>query len=429
IGAGGGASESNQIISIIQSKDGPDLLEIFEKDYVSPASTGSLRIKPKPNANGTVQITVRVQDDGPGTPSPNVNFITRTFDFVITSVNDLPEFVSEEVTQAEPGKPYQYSIEVLDVDGDIITLTVITKPAWLTFIPGANGQATLSGTPPANTSGDFTVELQASDPTGSIVPSNFTITVNSRPVVSPVTVTLNEDEPHTFNNSDFAPGFADADSNPIAEIQITKLPVRGTLTFKGNPVATGDKIPDSELSSLIFTPLTDSTVPDTLRWNASDGFMLYSLLDTYAVMNIVSLNDAPVITVIEPETDTIKYELGSEVPRLLTPTFTGIDPDGDNITSAEIGFKRIGNYQYREEKEQLLFESTPKISGSYNEAAGILTLEGIATPEEYSTAIKTIRYNYENVTDLQDTVNLRSVYVALSDTKGATSLQKARTIR
>ena len=74
ISVGGGVAESGQALTFIPSTDKPELFELFEVVYVSPQATGSLRIKPKPNAFGTAQITLRLQDDGPGT-APNVNFV------------------------------------------------------------------------------------------------------------------------------------------------------------------------------------------------------------------------------------------------------------------------------------------------------------------------------------------------------------------
>lgn len=429
ITAGGGIAESGQVLTVIPSTDMPELFEIFKEEYTSPATSGSLRIKPKANANGTAQITVRVQDDGTPTPAPNVNFTTRTFTLVITAVNDPPVFISEAETITEPGKPYEYAIDVIDVDGEVITLTAVTKPAWLTFTLGTNGKATLSGTPTAGVSGDFTVVLEAKDPSGTPILQEFTITVNSRPVLSPVTITLNEDEPHTFSSADFAPGFSDGDANPIAELQITQLPIRGVLRLNNNPVSAGDKIAQADLAGLVYTPLQDSTEPDTLYWNASDGFLFYALTDTYAKLNILSLNDAPVITAFEPETDTLKYEFGSEFPVALTTLFDGYDPDNDNITSAEIGFKRIGIYQYKAENDVLVFQSTAKITGDYDEAGGVLTLSGPATAAEYVEAIRSIKYNHVDARELfKENEKIRSISVAFSDSKGATSQQQERIV-
>lgn len=407
---GGGPDENAQTITVIASTDKPELFEIFE---TTPPPTASLRLKPKAEAFGTAQITIKVQDSGPNSPAPNVNFITRVFTLDITPMNDLPKFVSEPGKFAEPGVPYVYLVDVVDVDGDVITLTAPTMPGWLTFTPGTNGKATLSGTPPSGQTGDTNVLIEATDPTGPLVQQPYTITVNSRPILSPVTIQFDEDTNLEFTTKNFTDGFDDPDGNPLAELQITQLPnpEKGTLTFNNNPVAEGDKIPAAEISALKYAPALNATGTDTLFWNASDGYFFYALQPTYTVFNIKPSNDPPIITVLE--TDTLKYELGSEVPVLLTPAFDGYDPDGDLIAGAEIGFKRLDENAFREDNDRLIFNSTnPKITGEYTDA-GILTLKGSATAAEYVEAIRTIRYNYVDATEIL--LDTRSIYIELSD--------------
>jgi gliding motility-associated-like protein len=402
---------------------------VLDKELNAP--NGSVRVLPKANANGVAQITVRVEDSGPNSPAPNVNFINRTFNLTITPVNDDVQFVSTPSQFIEPLNLYTYNIEVVDVDGDPITLTVSSLPAWLTYTPGTNGKGTISGTPPAGTSGDFEIDVRGKDPTGEIVLGDFTLTVNSRPVVSPFTITTAEDAPYAFEGDEFEAGYEDADGNPLEEIEITDLPdpSKGRLTFNGAPVDVGMKILAADIQKLVYTPEPNSIASDTIRWKARDGFMLYSSTDTYVVITITPSNDAPVIRIPESyvlETDTLFYELGSEVAVFMSPLFEASDPDGDNISGAEIGFKRIAPFQYRSEHDVLIFEGTPKITGTYDELSGILTLNGIATAQEYADAIRSIKFNYVDAQELL--LDTRSVYVTLSDVQGANSAQESRII-
>jgi len=424
ISAGGGAGESAQVLSFILSTNKPELFDVFEVVYTSPQGTASLRILLKPNANGSAQITLRLSDDGPGSPAPNVNFVIQTFTLVITPVNDLPVFQSVPIELAEAGVLYTYAIVATDADGQVITLTAPTKPAWMTFKLGTNGKATLSGTPPVGTTGSVDIVIIAKDPSGEPVEQSYTLSINSRPVLSPISITLNEDIPYTFTLQDFAAGFSDADGNPLDELEITELPDRGILKLNNTAVTVGDKIPASSIALLTYTPLADSTGMDTLRWSAADGFQLYSLEDTYALFNVVPSNDPPIISVIE--SDSLKYELGSEIPVFLTPTFDGYDPDGDDLTGAEIGFLRIDAFRYSAENDVLLFQGTPKITGSYDDAAGVLTLSGKATAKEYVDAIRSIKYNYIDAKELL--FDPRSVSITLSDGQSK-SLQKERIVK
>ncbi|HMG89594.1 MAG TPA: gliding motility-associated C-terminal domain-containing protein, partial [Chryseolinea sp.] len=382
-----------------------------DDDIILP--TGSIRVKPKPNASGTAQVTVRISDSGPNSPSPNVNFINRTFTLTIESVNDDVVFTSTAGQFVEPANLYTYNIEVVDVDGDPITLTAPTIPAWLTLTAVSNGRATLSGTPPLGTSGDFAVELRAKDPTGTIVHQDFSITVNSRPVLTPFNVAVTEDSPHVFTSDEFDEGFFDADVNSLAEIEITELPANGTLTYNNNPVTIGMKIVSTDISKLVYTPEPNSTGQDTLRWNASDGFNLYSINDSYVLLNVSPVNDAPIINIPESdvaETDTLKYELGSEVPVFLTAQFEGKDPDEDNIVSAVV---RIEDTKYRPENERLTFVGTANITGVFNENSGVLNLTGSAPAAEYVEVIKSVKYNYIDTRELL--LDTRRIEVTMSD--------------
>ncbi|AYB34051.1 tandem-95 repeat protein [Chryseolinea soli] len=406
ISTGGG---ENQTLTVTASTNKPELFETFEVVYTSPQATGSLKVKTKANANGTAQITVRVEDDGPGTPAPNVNFVTKVFNLAITPVNDLPVFTSQPIVLVEAGKPYEYLVEVTDVEGDAITLTAPTKPSWLTFTVTANGKGKLAGTPPLTASGPVDVKLQAKDGSPTLVDQAYKLVVNSRPVVKPFAVTTQEDTTYPFTIAQYAAAFSDADGNPIVEIQITQLPQRGHLTVNNTTVSQGDKISAGLLSTLKYTPQQDSTGADTLRWMASDGF-LYSLAGTYVAINVTPVNDAPIITFIE--SDTLKYELGSEVPVAFSPQFDAYDPDKDDLTGAEIGFRQEN---YRLLNEMLLFTNTANIKGTFNPDAGVLSLTGKATAKEYRDAIRSVQYNYINAIDI--ILDSRTVYVTLSDGK------------
>jgi gliding motility-associated-like protein len=407
ISPGGGPPESSQTLEQFVSVDNADLFdEVPNVEIVG--SSGTLRFKLKPNANGAAQITVKLQDNG--TPAPAS--ITRVFTLTITPSNDLPEFTTMAPTTAEPGILYTYNVEVTDVDGEAITLTAPTKPTWLNFVNGTNGKATLSGTPPLGPGGDVEVLLEAKDPTGTPVLQPITISVNSRPVLEPIVVSIVEDESYTFKGSDFSAGFSDAEGNPLAELEITELPQNGTLTYDGNPVAVGAKIPAADISKLRYTPTSNFIGNDTFRWNAGDGF-IFSTTDTDATITVTPVNDAPIVRIPEahdPNTDTLKYELGSEIPVFVTTQFEVSDPDGDNIASAVV---RIEGVTYRPENEVLTFVPTANVSGSFNDNSGVLTLTGSATAAEYVEVIRSVKYNYINTREL--ILDTRSVSVTMFD--------------
>ncbi|HTE34129.1 MAG TPA: gliding motility-associated C-terminal domain-containing protein, partial [Chryseolinea sp.] len=253
----------------------------------------------------------------------------------------------------------------------------------------------------------------------------YTLIVNSKPVVSQVSVSTNEDVPLALNAGNFAGGFSDADGNPLAEIQIIKLPVNGELlTATGTQIQVGEKFAEDVIQSLVYKPSENFHGIDSLGWNGADGLHQYAVKSTRMTITVNSVNDIPVIKVLEDESDTLFYEVGGELPVQLTKTFDGEDPDGDELTSAAIAFKSTDNSPYRPLNDVLSFNATAKIKGEFNSLSGVLSLTGKATATEYDSAIRSIQYSYVNALDL--ILDTRSVSITLSD--GQLSVPRSRTI-
>ena len=428
ISPGGGTPEQNQFpnLKLIVGID-PQIADVTQ-EYTPGQTTGTLRIKPKANASGTAQVTLRLEDGGDNAPVPNVNFITRVFDLVIDPVNDHPVIVSTPGQIAEPGIPYSYQIEVTDADNDPLTITAPNIPPWLTLTQVSNGIATLTGTPPPLATGDVTIELYVQDVASELVTGSYTISVNSRPVVAKITINIDEDTQRPLTVADFTPGFNDTDGNPLAELEVTKLPLHGRVTTTNNTlVQLHDKFAVAAIPSLTYIPDENFTGVDSLRWNGADGFLLYAIKDAQIQINVKSVNDPPIIVTMELESDTLKYELGSEEPQPLTKIFDGVDPDGDDLTGVTIAFKRIDNFQYRPENDLLTFTATSKITGNFEPTSGILKLSGAATSTEYDSVIRSVRYSYVQARDLL--LDTRSVSITLSDGQGGESLPRSRIIK
>jgi gliding motility-associated-like protein len=409
-----GVSEGTQSVVVTTSTNQPEWFDLFEVVYTG-GTTATLRTKPKNNVNGTAQVTIRIQDDGAASPLPHINFFEYTFDFSIDPVNDPPTFASQPITLAETAQPFEYAIVAVDVEGDPITITVPNMPAWLTLTQTSNGKATLSGIPPLGTTGLASVVVEVADPSGSSsINQNFEINVNSRPTITPFAISTDEDQPHVFE-AKFANNYIDSDGDPIAEIQIKQLPTKGRL-HRGGPtgplVLLNIPIQAAEISTLTYVPMLDSTGTDIIKWNGSDG-LFYSHLDANIVVSIIPFNDPPEIIALEaPESDTLKYELGSEIPVKLTKIFDARDPEGDNIIAAEIGF--TVSTEYREGHDKFVFKDTLGIVGSFIESLGVLTLTGKAPVQDYVAAIRSVRYNYVDAKTPEDLAN-RKISIRLND--------------
>lgn len=95
--------------------------------------------------------------------------------------NAKPLFLSTPSTNAFVGSPYVFDAYSTDPDDEILTITALDLPSWITMSPQSqlgmiHTKATLSGTP--TTTGTYPVKIMVSDGTRSDT-LDYTITVNA----------------------------------------------------------------------------------------------------------------------------------------------------------------------------------------------------------------------------------------------------------
>jgi len=96
--------------------------------------------------------------------------------------------------------------------------------------------------------------------------------INHAPVVSSFSKSGTQDTPLSFAAGDFAGAFTDPDAgDTLQTIQIVSLPGQGVLTLAGSPVTVGQEIPVGQIGTLMYTPGSGYTGPDSFLWNGSDG--------------------------------------------------------------------------------------------------------------------------------------------------------------
>ena len=78
---------------------------------------------------------------------------------------------------------------------------------------------------------------------------------------------------------------------------------------------------------------------------------------------------------------------------LVDPNVVVSDPDGPNLTTASVS---ISNFTLVAAEDRLLFTDQSGITGSYNNATGILTLSGSASAADYQTALRSVQYQNIN---------------------------------
>lgn len=120
--------------------------------------------------------------------------------------------------------------------------------------------------------------------------------VNDPPVASNDSVTVLEDTATLLSLADFGT-YSDAESKPLASVQISTLPGAGSLQyFNGTSwiaVTAGQTITATDITAgrLRYTPVANSTAPTSLTFTVSDGG---ATSGTYTLsIGIVAVNDAP----------------------------------------------------------------------------------------------------------------------------------------
>jgi gliding motility-associated-like protein len=414
-----GQGESEQVLLSAQSDNTP-VVPNPTIAYGGSGSTATLSFKPQANQFGDVTVTVKAVDNG-------LTEFTRTFMIKVVDAR----ITSTPVLTAVKGEQYQYSLSTTAFDPLLIdpTLTFVASqiPAWASLSSTGKNTALLSGIPPLNAALTNPITIQLRDGATVIDEQKFTLKINQRPVVAAFDIETSEDNGLPLPIDRFVEAFTDPDDDGISEIVITQLPdpAKGVLLLNGTPVIQNESIPIALISNVVYMPATNSFGSDSFSYLAGDGNNLSS---DAAVVNItvLSVNDAPEITAIE--TEPLPFDIGLELAQIFTPGIEIRDVDSDELSRVEIGFKRPN---FDDLHDVLEFGNTSKIKGNYDESAGILTLSGKASVDEYITAIRSVEYNFidietvDNLRSLRD--DPRTVYIRISDGV-AESVEKERVI-
>ena len=323
---------------------------------VTVATIAQLKFKPEFHANGIgyTTFTFQVQDNG-GTANGGVNLdpVPRTMTINVFPVNDKPVGGSNTVTILEDissfgaaGYAFKTAVfpffDVTDshslravkittlpakgslvvngkqvIAGQFVPATSISQGSTtgLRYIPAKNG----FGSPYAS----FTFQVQDDGGTLNrggdldVTPRKMTINVtslNDAPVGTAKTVTTLEDKPYVFTAANF--GFTDPNDalavNRLKAVQITTLPLKGTLTLYNAvtkldepfPPYTSVSVANITSGSLKFKPAGDASGVGYTSFTfqvQDDGGTLNGGVDTDSTartmtINVTPVNDAPIGT-------------------------------------------------------------------------------------------------------------------------------------
>src|SRR5262249_50696026 len=220
------------------------------------------------------------------------------------------QFLAVEITTLPAGGTLTDN-NAADVAGQVVSVADISA-GKLMFTPAANA----NGTP--ETSFTFQVQDNGGTANGGVdtdpTPNTFTfnvISVNDAPSGTDNTVTTNEDNAYPFAAADF--GFTDPNDSPannLAAVEITTLPVAGTLTDNGVAVTAGQFVSAADIAGghLVFAPAPNANGTPYASFTfqvQDDGGTANLGIDTDAspntmTVNVNPVNDAPVLANVAP---------------------------------------------------------------------------------------------------------------------------------
>lgn len=229
--------------------------------------------------------------------------------------NGPPVFETLPVSSVFVGERYEYDVIASDPDGDVVSLSVVQAPAWLSFeTDGVLG--VLSGTPTAGDVGGYTIVLRATDDRGAHKNQTFSITVkavgsvNLPPeVVAPVP-NQNASLGGAAVSVDLTSIFVDADGDPLEFYVSSSAPDVADALVDGTTIR--------------VTARARGTVTIVVEARDSEGALASTSFDV-----LVSGNRSPFA---RPDAVTLK----EDEPKLVDVRKNDEDPDGDELSISVI---------------------------------------------------------------------------------------------
>jgi len=296
---------------------------------VLSGTSPNLVYTPNPNYYGTDSFTFKVND---GTKDSNI----ATVFINVVPVNDAPVAVNDLVSTLED---VAVTFNVMngsdtDVDGPInpasIDLDPTTSPEEKTFVVAGQGTYTVDNTgnvtftPAANYYGTTTpISYTVKDDVGSlsnVATIQVVVTpVNDSPVVTPITITTNEDVPVTICLT-------------VTDIENDPSLFTGGISLGRNSTLTAD--PASGPVCFIYTPNMDYNGTDQVEVTVCDANDPTVCSTGVVTVNVLPVNDPPKIVREGIAVDRVDYTTPEDTP--LDFCFDVVEPEGGQVSMGAI---------------------------------------------------------------------------------------------
>ncbi|MFD2556281.1 putative Ig domain-containing protein [Sphingobacterium tabacisoli] len=262
-------------------------------------ATGRLTGTPRNADVGTTSGIVISVSDGELTAS------LSAFSITVVNVNDAPKIAGIPATTVDQDATYSFTPTATDVDGDVLTFSIVNKPSWATFDPATGG---LTGTPrnaDVGTTSGIVISVSDGTLTASLPAFSITVVnVNDAPTITGTPATT-VDQDATYS---FTPTANDVDGD-VLTFSIVNKPSWATF--------------DPATGRLTGTPRNaDVGTTSGIVISVSDGELIASL-PAFSI-TVVNVNDAPTIT------GTPATTVDQDATYSFTPTAN--DVDGDVLT-------------------------------------------------------------------------------------------------
>ncbi len=241
--------------------------------------------------------------------------------------------------------------------------------------------------------------------------------VNDAPSGADNTITIAEDTSHTFVAADF--GFSDPNDSPaddLLSVQITTLPLAGSLTLDGNPVAAGDDISVADINAglLVFSPAADDNGLGYASFGfkvrddggtANGGINLDPSADTITI-DVTEVNDNPVAA---DDTATVLEDSSVAIDVLANDSAGPANESTQTLTIGTIGTPANGTAVL--ELDKIRYTPAANFNGSDSftyEVTDNGTTNGAADPKSH-TATVTITVTAVNDAPVLDAIGDKTI--------------------
>jgi len=307
-----GSTNEHDTLTVTAASSNPGVIPNPTVTYSSPNTNGTLAFQPVPKANGSVTITVTVNDN-----QPSNNIVTRTFMVTVTAVNEPPTLdpianlvIGENaptqtvnLTGITAGAPNEF--QSLLITASVNKPSIIPSVAVAYHSPDANGALTF--TPAPNAYGTVTINVTVDDQqsVNNTLTRSFTVTVvpvNHPPTLDAIgNVVIDENSgPHQVTLT----GISSGATNEFDSLTVTATSSNPSLV----PNPTVNYTSPNPTGILTLAPVFDASGTSTITATVNDNQPSNNIVTRTFIVTVNPVNHAPTtspISDVDTEENTI----------------------------------------------------------------------------------------------------------------------------